>query len=162
MKTESDLLFNVIQFSKRKLESIREEQASLKPSAEKWSLKEILGHLIDSAANNHQRFVRTQNVADTVSVKYDQMFWVSSQDYQSESWADLVGLWFFYNKHLSHVIAAMNPDVLENSCDMGYLEPKTLRYVVQDYIRHLEHHLEQLLDDVPTQSRKKWQTDAEP
>jgi hypothetical protein len=145
MKTESTHLFEIIQKARPELEAIGEERASTKTIDGKWSIKEIIGHLIDSAANNHQRFVRLQNAAENVSIRYDQEFWVNVQAYQSEKWADLVDLWYYYNKHLSHVVENLNQAMLDNKCDMGYPEQKTLRFVVEDYIRHLEHHLKQIL-----------------
>jgi DinB superfamily len=155
MKTESTRLFEIIQKARPKLEAINDEEASTKTIDGKWSIKEIIGHLIDSAANNHQRFVRLQNAAENVSIRYDQEFWVSVQAYQSEKWVDLVDLWYYYNRHLSHVVASLNQAMLDNKCDMGYPEQKTLGFVVEDYIRHLEHHLKQILSGVEPERREK-------
>jgi len=156
MKTEAIHLLNIIQEARLSLDLITEDDASSKSMAEKWSLKEILGHLIDSAANNHQRFVRLQNSAEAVSIRYDQSFWVDRQAYQSAKWEELVSLWYFYNKHLSHVIANMDNKTLENTCDMGYSEAKSLRFVVEDYIRHLQHHITQILSGATPEGREKW------
>jgi DinB superfamily len=156
MKTESTHLFDIIQKARLKLEAIDEESASTKTIDGKWSIKEIIGHLIDSAANNHQRFVRLQNAIEDVSIRYDQEFWVNVQAYQSEKWVDLVDLWYYYNKHLSHVVANLNHAMLDNKCDMGYSEQKPLEFVVKDYIRHLEHHLNQILSGVAPERREKW------
>jgi hypothetical protein len=71
MKTESMHLFDIIQKARIELEAIDEESASTKTIDGKWSIKEIIGHLIDSAANNHQRFVRLQNAAEDVDIRYD-------------------------------------------------------------------------------------------
>jgi DinB superfamily len=148
MKPESIRLFAIVEKAKLELEAIDEERASLKAIENKWSMKEIIGHLIDSAANNHQRFVRLQNTKEKVSITYDQEFWVNAQAYQSEKWRDLLGLWYFYNKHLAHVMANLNQAMLDNKCDMGYSEEKPLTFVVNDYLRHLEHHLNQILSGV--------------
>jgi DinB superfamily len=156
MKTESMHLFDIIQKARIELEAIDEESASTKTIDGKWSIKEIIGHLIDSAANNHQRFVRLQNAAEDVNIRYDQEFWVNVQAYQSEKWVDLVDLWYYYNKHLSHVMANLNQAMLDNKCDMGYSEQKPLEFVVKDYIRHLEHHLKQILSGVAPERREKW------
>ena len=67
------------------------------------------------------------------------------QEYQQEAWPDLIQLWFFYNKHLAHIIANVNSDSLTATCDVGEAGPVTLEFVVQDYIRHLRHHLDQIL-----------------
>jgi DinB superfamily len=159
MQTEATHLLNIIQESRPALESITEDDASSKSIAEKWSMKEILGHLIDSAANNHQRFVRLQNSAEVVSISYDQSFWVNRQAYQKEKWEDLLSLWYFYNRHLSHVIANIDIETLENRCDMGYSEKKSLRFVVEDYIRHLQHHIKQILSEAAPEEREKWRAE---
>jgi hypothetical protein len=156
MKTESTHLFEIIQKARPELEAIDEERASTRTIDGKWSIKEIIGHLIDSAANNHQRFVRLQNAAENVSIRYDQEFWVNVQAYQSAKWVNLVDLWYYYNKHLSHVVEYLNQAMLDNKCDMGYTEQKTLDFVVKDYIRHLEHHLKQILSGVEPERREKW------
>ena len=147
MKPEATQLFEIIQKARPELQAIDEESASFKPNKPKedqWSMKEIIGHLIDSAATNHQRFVRLQNAAESVSIVYDQEFWVKTQAYQAENWLDLVELWYFYNKHLAHIVENLNQAMLDNKCDLGYPEKVTLSFVVKDYIRHLEHHLKQI------------------
>jgi DinB family protein len=156
MKTESIQLFEIIEKARLELKAIDEKIASTKKIEDKWSMKEIIGHLIDSASNNHQRFVRLQNPTEIVSIKYDQEFWVEAQAYQSEKWVDLVELWYFYNKHLSHLVANLNQAMLDNKCDMGYAEAKNLEFVIRDYIRHLEHHLNQIVSGVEPEQREKW------
>lgn len=111
----------------------------------RWSKKELLGHLIDSAANNHQRFVRAQATPRLELPGYEQEFWVATQSYATESWPDLVNLWLLFNRHLLHVIKAMPPAVLANEIVIGGNPPVTLEFVVTDYLRHLNHHLSQLL-----------------
>ena len=58
-----------------------------------------------------------------------------------------MGLWYHFNRHLAHVIAHINPAALDHSCDMGYATPATLRFFVEDYLRHVRHHIEQILGD---------------
>ena len=86
-----------------RLRDITPEASRHKTAADDWAPIEILGHLVDSAANNHQRFVRAQFTDDLVFPGYEQERWVSSQKYLDESWPDLVQLWSSYNLHLSHV-----------------------------------------------------------
>jgi hypothetical protein len=122
------------------------EAASAAPvSAGKWSRRELIGHLIDSASNNHQRFVRAQVDAVLTFPGYEQESWVERQAYKDESWADLTMLWKSYNLHLLHVISHMSNDRLDCLCAIGNNEPVTLRFLAEDYVRHLKHHLEQIL-----------------
>ncbi len=111
-----------------------------------WSRKQILGHLIDSAANNHQRFVRAAANAGHLFPPYNQNDWVRIQRYDESEWKDLVLLWSAYNRHLSHVISRMPQDALSSPCNIGKEQPVTVEFVIKDYLRHLRHHVEQLLD----------------
>ncbi len=124
----------------------------------KWSHKEIVGHLIDSASNNHQRFVRAQYTSDLVCPSYEQDVWVTAQKYDDESWPDLVHLWAAYNLHLAHIISVMPEDALmrvrqEHNLDqiawktVAKNTPTTLEYFVRDYAGHMRHHLRQILGD---------------
>jgi hypothetical protein len=109
-----------------------------------WSVKEILGHLIDSASNNHQRFVRAQLSAELTIPDYEQNRWVSSQDYQSRPWGELIDLWVHYNHHLAHVIRRIPDAAAGVPCRLGKNEPITLTALVQHYLGHVRHHLEQI------------------
>jgi hypothetical protein len=156
MLTIAQDLREAIDAAKPRLLSIAESKASAKPHPDKWSIKETLGHLVDSAGNNHQRIVRMQEVADIGKFSYAQLHWVSSQHYQSEPWTDVVNVWYSLNRHLSHVIEHINPDSLNNICDMGYPAPATLRFVAEDYVRHIRHHLDQIFSDADPTQRTKW------
>ena len=92
-----------------RLEAISDADASRPRSEGKWSRKEIVGHLIDSASNNHGRFVRAQFSDDLVCPTYDQDAWVRVQNYIRAPWVELVTLWSLYNLHLTRVIAAIPP-----------------------------------------------------
>jgi hypothetical protein len=110
----------------------------------KWVKKEILGHLVDSAANNHQRFVRAQ-FADPFSWPgYDQQAWVPLHRYRERPWAELVDLWVALNHHVAVVVEAVPADRLQTSCLIGAHEPATLEWWMRDYLRHVKHHLAQL------------------
>lgn len=127
-----------------KLNSISESASQAKIAPDKWSRKEILGHMIDSASNNHQRFIRAQ-ISDEIRLPgYEQERWVQTQGYQHESWTDLVNLWQSYNKHLAHLIATVPEEKLKNHCLIGDDEPVTLDFLMKDYLRHLKHHLTQV------------------
>jgi hypothetical protein len=116
-------------------------------SAGKWSRKELIGHLIDSASNNHQRFVRAQLAESHAFPSYAQASWVALQGYKDEAWEDLTLLWKIYNQHLLHLVSRIPEDKLGVSCTLGNSEPVTLRFVVEDYVEHLKHHLSQILGE---------------
>jgi hypothetical protein len=124
----------------------------------KWSRKEIIGHLIDSAANNHARFVRAQLQDDMVFDGYDQARWVEVQHYGRRPWKELVGLWQAYNLHLASVMEAADPAAVarprvRHNLDqiamhgVSRAQPATLDYFMRDYVAHLEHHLRQATVD---------------
>ena len=118
-----------------------------RPSPESWSKCEILGHLIDSAANNHQRFVRAQQEDELRFPAYDPPAWVACQRYGECDWSELVSLWVAYNRHLVHVLRVMPREQLDTSCWVDWCEtPQSipLRAVIEEYLKHVRHHLGQL------------------
>ena len=149
-------LKRLIDEAKPRLAAITESRASAKPHGEKWSLKEILGHLLDSATNNRQRIVRMQEQPHINTFTYEQDHWVSSQHYQSEPWPALVEFWYLYNAHLAHMMTHVDPAALSHTCDIGYAAPATLTFVMEDYVRHLRHHLDQIFADADPRERKQW------
>ena len=128
------------------LRAIPEADAAFKPAPEKWSRKEILGHLIDSAVNNHQRFVRAQLAEQLEFPEYDGDGWVAVQGYRERPWRALVELWAAVNLHVAHVIAGIPAQRLGTPCHIGEALPVTLEFVARDYVKHLRHHLQQVLD----------------
>lgn len=126
------------------LRSVADTVAAAKPRPDVWSVKEIVGHLIDSAANNHQRFVRAQLAQELTFPGYEQNGWVRSQDYQNRSWVELIELWTLYNRHLAHVIRRIPDAALDAPCRIGEAQAVTLRLLVEDYLVHLRHHLTQI------------------
>src|SRR4051812_5327499 len=98
---------------------LTEEKVSAKPIPEKWSKKEILGHLLDSAATNHQRFVRMQIENDLPLLRYQQNEWVKVQQYQNRNWIDLVKFWMIYNMHILYILKNIDEDKLANVTDAG-------------------------------------------
>ena len=138
-------LEELLQTVPRRLADIPDDIAARKPAPNRWSKKEILGHLIDSAANNHQRFVRAQGVPLLEFPEYAQEFWVATQAYAAEPWPDLVNLWLLLNRHLLHVVKAMPAAVWSHECIIGGRPAMTLEALIVDYLRHLDQHLAQLL-----------------
>ena len=135
-----------------------DDAEAAKPRAEDhWSSKQIIGHLIDSAANNHARFVLGQLKDDLVFPGYDQDGWVRTNHYQDASWAQLVELWRAYNLHLHHLMTHADQGKLNTPCTLRTLqeiafktvpksEPVTLEYLMKDYVDHLKHHLAQIFE----------------
>jgi hypothetical protein len=109
-----------------------------------WSRRQILGHLIDSAANNHQRFVRGQHDRELITPSYAQERWVETERFNDREWSDLVQFWLAYNRHLLHLMSHMPPEHLGAILRIGDNAPATLEYVMIDYVRHMKHHLEQI------------------
>ena len=131
------------------LRSLSEQELKHKPAPGKWSKQEILGHLIDSACNNQQKFVRTRAQAHLDFVGYQQDFWVESQKYNATDWSGLIEFWRAYNLHLAHVIEHTDAALLANSITIDDHGTFTLEFIMEDYVEHLKHHLLQILPDGP-------------
>ncbi len=115
-----------------------------RPAPEKWCRREILGHLLDSAFNNHQRFVRAQLADALDTAGYAQDDWVRVQGYAEADWGALVALWEGVNRHLARVMARIPAASLATPIRIGGQPAVTLEFVVADYLRHVEHHLAQV------------------
>lgn len=110
----------------------------------RWVTKEILGHLIDSAFNNQQRFVRAQLASEYVGPGYEQAAWVAVNGYRERPWRELVEVWVAANRHVAAVIERVPASKLQTPCTIGDGKPVTLEYVMRDYLVHMRHHLEQM------------------
>lgn len=160
METWIDNFKNIVCDAASRLSTISEEAAAKPIAPGKWSPKEIMGHLIDSASNNHQRFVRAQFTDDLVFDGYDQEHWVTSQNYNLEPWDQLINLWKFYNLHLVHVMdqtPTETRDQIRTDHNLDQIafrvvdvkSPTSLSYLMRDYIEHLKNHLDQISGIVP-------------
>ena len=132
----------------RELPSLRrldEERASVARGPGKWSPKEELGHLIDSAANNHIRFVGGAMEPEVRGPEYAQDDWVRLHGYSDMQWESIVNLWSQYNNLLARLVGRIPQDRLGILCFIGGKAPVTLRYLIEDYILHMQHHIDQLL-----------------
>lgn len=118
---------------------------SAKPAPGKWSNKEIIGHLVDSAQNNLQRFVRGQYETNP-KIVYAQDDWVGLQQYQAYNREDLLQLWVGLNRHLCHVLRHMPAAHYTRTCDTGKQaeELRDLKWLAADYVVHMKHHLSNL------------------
>ena len=127
------------------LSEITEAGAGEKPAAGQWSKKEELGHLIDSAANNHVRFVRTALEPDFRGPGYAQDDWVRLHGYQEAPWLELIDFWQRYNALLARVVRRIPEDRLAALCAVGDSPQITLRFLIEDYVLHMRHHLDHIL-----------------
>ena len=148
-------LRNAVTASTERLVTASDDRASAPPRPGKWSAKQIIGHLIDSASNNHQRFVRAQFSDDLVFAGYEQDGWVDAQDYAHADWRSLVTFWREFNLHLARVIeqtpahVATKPRAKHNLHQLAMKkfdasQPATLAWFMNDYVDHLDHHLAQV------------------
>ena len=148
-------LLNTIDAAVPRLSALDAERNAARPAAGKWSPREIIGHLIDSASNNHQRFVRARFQQDLVFPGYAQDEWVAAQRYQDAEWSELLTLWAAFNRHIARVMATTPADVRtkthtrHNLHERGFRpvradEPATLDFFMEDYVLHLQHHLRQI------------------
>ena len=146
---------NVIGSYEEKLRTISEEQSGLKPAPNKWSTKEILGHLIDSSINNTVRFVKGQFQGNLIFQGYQQNEWVHAQNYQDAEWNYLIDLWKLNNLQIIRIVEYIPADVLskmytEHNFEniSGHALPKgttaSLEYFIKDYYVHMKHHLNQI------------------
>lgn len=136
-------LLNLCDTIPSKLRSIDEPSFSAKPLPDKWSKKEILGHLIDSATNNHQRFVRGQ-FEEVPIIIYNQVEWNKNSYYQAMDSGQIIQFWEAYNRHLIALLQLIPAENMLSKVDRCEEEPKTLEYILEDYVNHLEHHLRQI------------------
>ena len=123
------------------------EEGSQRPLREGgWSRKEILGHLIDSALNNHQRFVRAALDGSYNRPSYEQEGWVAMHGYRTMAWDALLEHWRWQNELLCAVVERIPENRLGGQCRVGEDAPVTLRFLIEDYLAHLGHHVQQITE----------------
>ena len=146
MKTTTDNLRQVIDKYYSLLKQINESDFSNKPSPGKWSKKEELGHIIDSAQNNIQRFIRVQ-YEENVHIMYHPDNWVDLNDYQHTELKNLVELWYLLNKQIIAILQKMPMAKYETlmSFDKDASIKNTTLFIADDYVKHMTHHLESIV-----------------
>ena len=144
MNELSENLLRAVKSAEVMLRRVSESESETPVLPGGWSRKQLIGHLIDSASNNHQRFVRAALQPSLDFPGYDQEANVKLQAVQEADWVLLVSLWTTYNLYLAHVIAHLPGSKLDTVCRIGEGEPVTLRFIATDYLRHLLHHLNQV------------------
>lgn len=146
MRTDlADFLITTTERELPNLRSLSEEQAAAARGGRDWTRKQELGHLIDSASNNHQRFVRTALDGAYSGPGYAQNGWVAIHGYQDRPWTSLVEFWWQYNALLGAVVGRIEPKRLEAECIVNGAK-LTLGFVIEDYVFHMQHHIDQILD----------------
>jgi hypothetical protein len=144
MNQLSSNLTRIVELAERALQKVSESESEKPVLKGGWSRKQVIGHLIDSASNNHQRFVRVALQGELEFPGYDQDGYVRIEVFQEVSWVLLIKLWTSYNRLLAHVISNLPADKLDSVCRIGSNEPVTLRFLAKDYVVHMMHHLKQI------------------
>lgn len=143
----TDGIAKVIETEERLLNDLSEEVITQRINRQNRTIKQILGHLIDSASNNHQRMVRLQYSKDLLffpDYRQDNDLWIALQDYQNADWANLIQLWKFYNLHIIHVITSVDVTKLDNYwCDFEGTKV-TLKKMIEGYLDHLHLHMKEI------------------
>lgn len=136
------ILKNIVDAEVQRFQTISEEEWNHKATPEKWSKKEIIGHLCDSAFTNIRRFVVTQ-YKENENIVYDQNIWVKAQNYQNVPVSELINLWKALNYQVVHVVENIPDEALQRTCDTTKTELQrfTLEFIIKDYVDHLQHHL---------------------
>ncbi len=148
---------NTIETAFGRLQKFSDERSATPRGKDKWSPRQIIGHLIDSAANNHSRFVRAQSTDDLVFPGYEQEKWVAFQAYQERPWSELIKLWHLYNRHILHIMKSTPEETrmkLRHKHNLHMIasdtlredEPVTLDFFMRDYVEHLKKHLSQIFE----------------
>lgn len=156
MPTYAAILNNVIDKSFNALKAIPLDTLEAKPDPNRWSQKELIGHLVDSAYNNHQRFLRAEAQGNLVFWTYAQDEWVVKNQYQQRNANEIIELWYRTNQHLCALISGLSDELIQKQTKehnfhricmkrIGEEDSTSLGYLIWDYIFHLEHHLAQLL-----------------
>ncbi|MBP8975595.1 MAG: DinB family protein [Bacteroidetes bacterium] len=136
----------VIEIWEPKLTNLPIETISQKRNKQNRTIKQILGHLIDSASNNHQRMIRLQYNSDLIFPDYrqDNDLWIALQDFQNEDWNNLIQLWKYFNLHMIQVIKSVDQSKLDNYWHDFEGTKVTLQQMIEGYLSHIELHLNEI------------------
>jgi len=159
--TVSEDLNETVRAALSMLHRVSNTEASLSAAPGKWSKKEILAHLIDSASNNHQRFVRATIQGSLEFPGYEQDRCIAVQKPNLMSWEMLIDLWSSYNWYLAHIMSQLPMSSSETPCRIGAHAPVTLLWLAKDYVEHSKHHLNQIVGNTFPTQWKSWSAKAE-
>ncbi len=139
-------IVNVIELWELKLINLPIETITLKRNNQHRTIKQILGHLIDSASNNHQRMIRLQYNTYLTFPDYrqDNDLWIALQDFQTEDWNNLIQLWKYFNLHMVQVIKSVDPSKLDNYWYDFEGTKVTLQEMIEGYLWHIDLHLNEI------------------
>lgn len=146
MQTIAGELETFISLNKAALESLPEEKMSFKPGLLKWCRKEIIGHLVDSAQSNIRRFIVAQ-YEETPFIVYNQDKWVTIANYQHWNTGELIDLWYLLNKQIVEILKNTTAEMGQRTCLTQELH--TIEWLAADYVKHLRHHVHQVLELEP-------------
>ena len=144
MREIAEELAGVIERSAPPLRQIADRDASAPALHGGWSRKQVIGHLIDSAFNNHQRWVRAALAGSLVWPGYDQDGCVSIQAFQDAPWPMLLDVWEGMNRLLVHILTHLPAAAASASCRIGDHAPIPLAELARQYVQHMHHHLDQI------------------
>ncbi len=143
MKETARELNEIIDAFAAKFDLIDEQDFSDKPLPNKWSRKEVVGHLIDSAHNNLRRFITGQYESTPPKITYNQDLWVQANGYQGMDKHEIIQLWKLINKRIVSVLMTMPESNYKRQCETNTLH--SLEWLAEDYVRHMKHHLNQVI-----------------
>ena len=140
-------LQQIIDMFSQKISAIPEAEFSAKHAPNKWSKKEVLGHLTDSAQNNLRRFICGQYETTPPKIVYEQDFWVQANGYQEKRSSDVILLWRLVNDQICSVLQTMPASNYNRMCDTSKQTEQfhSLQWLAEDYVKHLKHHLNQVI-----------------
>ena len=147
MKNTIEELNRVVEDFSTRISKIPDAEFSNKPLPHKWSKKEVVGHLIDSAQNNLRRFICSQYESTPPKITYDQDFWVAANEYQKMEKEDIIRLWKLINRQIGSILRNMPEQNYNRQCDTGNesVNLHTLQWLAEDYVKHMKHHLNQII-----------------
>ena len=147
MKNVTQELNQLVTEYAAKFNAIHDSEFSNKPLPNKWSKKEVLGHLIDSAQNNLRRFICGQYESTPPKIVYDQDYWVKANNYQQTDGKEVIATWKLINTRIATILETMPASSYPKECDTGKnsVSLHSLEWLAVDYVKHLKHHLNQII-----------------
>ena len=144
-------IISLVEEWEQRLAALPVEVITERRNSQNRTIKQIVGHMIDSASNNTHRLVHLQYQPSPFAFPNYATFgnndrWIAIQNYQEEDWHNLVQLWKYANLHVAHVIANLLDDKLENQWIAGEGQLVSLKEMATDYLRHLQLHIDEITD----------------